>query len=557
MMTYGGIQPFQYVQGNSAVDWMNWLHTFEIFMLACDANSSDVELCAKLLHFAGPKVQQIYTTLVKTTIEGENRRQGPLASGYVKAKPEYYKMIDKLNEFFAPKRNPTFERHLFRQLKQEKDENIDLFVMRLRQQADRCEFGERIEEFIKDQLTEGCASSELRKKILKRCDDSLEKIVKEARIDEMVTIEQSAFKADTAKTESENVNKIDMKKNTFKRKRFQNKNGSGGCGRCGRKGHNASDTTCPAKGQTCLNCGGRDHFARKCFAKKRKLNDSTGVKQETSPKQYKVDESVKFVANTGNDDEDDDCFCIADDCCCIDSDEVVQCKIGNVSATATIDSGSRCNLMDKTDWQKLKTNGIVVFNKKKDCNKQFNAYGGNKLNVLGTFEADLVIATKSIRALFYVVKEPGKFLIGRETAKALGILKIGIDVNKIVEDSVLPKIKGITVDIPLKSNVKPVIQPYRRIPVPVEKAVDEKIESLLNQGIIEKVTGPSRWISPLVIVPRKNSDEIRICVDMRRANEAIERENHPLPTFEEFLPHLAKAKLFSKIDIRNAFHQVN
>lgn len=58
----------------------------------------------------------------------------------------------------------------------------------------------------------------------------------------------------------------------------------------------------------------------------------------------------------------------------------------------------------------------------------------------------------------------------------------------------------------------------------------------------------------MVIVPRNNSDEIRICVDMRRANEAVERENHPLPIFEDFIAELANAKVL--IDVKNAFHQV-
>lgn len=91
----------------------------------------------------------------------------------------------------------------------------------------------------------------------------------------------------------------------------------------------------------------------------------------------------------------------------------------------------------------------------------------------------------------------------------------------------------------------------RRVPVPLEQAVNERIDKMVKQGM-----GPSKWISPLVVVPRSNSDDIRIFVDMRRANEAVERENHPLPTSDDLLPHLAKAKFFSKIDIKNAFHQV-
>lgn len=99
-----------------------------------------------------------------------------------------------------------------------------MFVMRLRQQAQRCEFGDRIEENVKDQLTEGCYSSELRKKILKRSEDSLDKIVKEARIDEIVTVKQAAFKSNVAVTDSDGVNKVDTKRLGLQRKRFQGSN---------------------------------------------------------------------------------------------------------------------------------------------------------------------------------------------------------------------------------------------------------------------------------------------------------------------------------------------
>lgn len=118
----------------------------------------------------------------------------------------------------------------------------------------------------------------------------------------------------------------------------------------------------------------------------------------------------------------------------------------------------------------------------------------------------------------------------------LNILKIGECVINVNTTGGIGKIKGIVVNIPIDQNVRPVAQPYRRIPVALEGAVDAKIKELLNAGIIEKVDGPSVWISPVVVVP-KSDDDVRICIDMRRANEAVLRENHPLPCFENFLPH--------------------
>ena len=65
----------------------------------------------------------------------------------------------------------------------------------------------------------------------------------------------------------------------------------------------------------------------------------------------------------------------------------------------------------------------------------------------------------------------------------------------------------------------------------------------------------SQWKSPVVIVPKPN-DEIRLCVDMRMANEAILRERHPIPTVDEVLQELSTSKVFSKIDLKWGFHQL-
>lgn len=54
----------------------------------------------------------------------------------------------------------------------------------------------------------------------------------------------------------------------------------------------------------------------------------------------------------------------------------------------------------------------------------------------------------------------------------------------------------------------------------------------------------------------KDNGEVRLCVDMRRANAAIVRENHPLPTMDKLLPKMKNAKFFSKLDIKDAFHQI-
>ena len=56
-------------------------------------------------------------------------------------------------------------------------------------------------------------------------------------------------------------------------------------------------------------------------------------------------------------------------------------------------------------------------------------------------------------------------------------------------------------------------------------------------------------------MPKPNGD-IPICVDMRQANGAIVRERHPITTVHEILHDLNGNTVFSKLDIKWAFHQV-
>lgn len=90
------------------------------------------------------------------------------------------------------------------------------------------------------------------------------------------------------------------------------------------------------------------------------------------------------------------------------------------------------------------------------------------------------------------------------------------------------KLKDFKLMLPIDRSHPPVAQPVRRLPFKVRDQVNKQIEDLLNSDIIEKVEGPTEWVSPVVPIIKKNG-EVRLCVDMRRANQAILREKYPLP----------------------------
>ena len=51
---------------------------------------------------------------------------------------------------------------------------------------------------------------------------------------------------------------------------------------------------------------------------------------------------------------------------------------------------------------------------------------------------------------------------------------------------------------------------------------------MFDEDIIEPATGLTTWVNPIVVVPKYSntgkSEDITICIDMRRANEAIMQE---------------------------------
>lgn len=82
-----------------------------------------------------------------------------------------------------------------------------------------------------------------------------------------------------------------------------------------------------------------------------------------------------------------------------------------------------------------------------------------------------------------------------------------------------------------------------------------KLKELEKQDIIERVSEASEWVSPM-LVKRKSADEVRIIIDLREANKAVVREVHPLPTLEQMTKKVGGNRIFTKLDIKQAFHQV-
>ena len=79
---------------------------------------------------------------------------------------------------------------------------------------------------------------------------------------------------------------------------------------------------------------------------------------------------------------------------------------------------------------------------------------------------------------------------------------------------------------------KPVYLPHQQIPVQLQSEVRKCLDNWLKQGIIRPSKSP--YVSQMVIV-RKKTGEIRLCVDFRKLNAISIHDSFPLPRVEEAL----------------------
>jgi hypothetical protein len=115
------------------------------------------------------------------------------------------------------------------------------------------------------------------------------------------------------------------------------------------------------------------------------------------------------------------------------------------------------------------------------------------------------------------------------------------------------KLKDVEVKLHINQTVAPVTQQPRRISFHFRQKVEAEFLNLEKKGIID---GPTPWVSPLVIIPKKNGG-VRVCVDMRMANQAIKRKRHPMATVDDLIHTLNGVTVFSKLDLRAGYHQLS
>ena len=216
-----------------------------------------------------------------------------------------------------------------------------------------------------------------------------------------------------------------------------------------------------------------------------------------------------------------------------------------------------------------------------DTKVKIKPYGCNTpvIKSLGVAKCAVTFGNGSVPVDWHVIEDKNcETILAGKKAETLGILtftprsKVLQPVNMIQNDQMklqdiltkytdifqgVGKLKNHQVKLHVNTDVKPVVSKQRPIPYHLRDRVNKTIKQMLEDDIIEEspANQPAPWVSNVVIVPKTDGD-IRLTLDAKEVNKAIYSSNLPIPRQDDIKAKLAGAVMFSTLDLKTAFWQL-
>ncbi|CAF1121019.1 unnamed protein product, partial [Brachionus calyciflorus] len=238
-----------------------------------------------------------------------------------------------------------------------------------------------------------------------------------------------------------------------------------------------------------------------------------------------------------------------------------------------IDTLASINIIDENRFNQFKNRPNLI----PVINPSFSYGSKEPIKTFGRYKTKLKINKKEVDTEFVVACGNSGSLIGDPTCSKLGVDPISQIVNSINDFSevdhkqreyykekypslISGKIgcfKDFEIELHIDKKVKPVQANPRKIPFHLRQAVEDQLKIKLENDIIEEVENdPTTWLSETVKIPKKGTNEIRLCIDTKAVNEAILSEKYEMPTAEDIIYAANGMNIFSKADLNSAFEQI-
>eukprot|EP00731_Ephydatia_muelleri_P036384 Em0245g3a len=495
--------------------WNRWKRRFDQFRVASGlANEDDAKQVSTLLYCLGEGAED---TLSSTNISRKDRES-------------YGAFVKKLDDYFGVRRNVIFERARFNRRDQLEGETADEYIATLFSLAENCEYGGLKDELIRDRLVVGIRDETLSRQLQLDPELTLKSIrQREAVKDQQQSLKQSSDADPNSERDKGDINAMKTKKGhqPTQRPYRQRK-----CFFCGGDPHPREK--CPARNSICFACQKQGHHASVCRSKQ---IEQIQVHSENEEEGLFVDIIGKHL----------------------DKAWFAHIRLCKHNICFKLDTGAEVTAISQETYQQL---GTTPLNKP---SKVLYGAGNQPLDVMGQFTGILSHKELHSQQTIFVIKNLKTNLLGLPALHALKLIA-RMDSVKEYEESIqrnYPQLStglgamGSEYTIKLKPNPKPYsLSTPRNIPLPLRDKVKEELERMTKLGVISKVETPTEWCAGMVVVPKKSSGSIRICVDLRPLNENVMREKFPLPKVDEILAQLAGARVFSKLDANMGFWQI-
>ena len=523
MATIGTLHEFN----SSEEDWERYVEVLDNFFVANDI-VNDGKKAAVLLTCVGARTYKLISDLCSPDL--------PSTKTYVQ-------LSTLLKNHFIPRRSVVVSRFHFNRRNRKPMETVNEYVAELRNLAKDCDYGNQLNTMLRDRFVVGVADSSIQKKLLAEPDDlTFNRALEIARA--MESASQQIQKLHEPSAAVNRVRQQQQKKkpppkgnSTASNEKKGSKEEPDACHSCGGK-HIRKN--CKFRDATCYKCHGKGHIATVC-----------GQKRRTRAHNVEATEDVNDEYNIYHVQSKDSGRC------------QIYLDVDGEKVLFEVDTGSATTLISEKFYKELFPRRAL-----KPSSVRLFSYSDDPIPVLGSMCVTVTHEKKCVQQLsLLVVQGSGRSLLGRNWLRALNLdLSRVLNVDCAELDAVISEFsdlfrdelglfKGPPAHIYLDSSCKPAFYKARSVPYAMKQGIEDYLDQAVHSGILEPVQY-SDWAAPCVPI-LKQDKSVRLCGDYKiTVNRAAKVDKYPIPTIADLYASLSGGKLFTKLDLSQAYHQI-
>lgn len=452
----------------------------------------------------------------------------------------YETLVTTLKKHYEPNIVVIAERFRFHRCCQESDMSIAEFLAEIRHLATHCEFGNYLDEALRDRLVCGLRSDAIQKKLLTEVNLTLSMAVEIAK-----GMEAAEKNAKSLKSVDPVIQKLTVDGRESKMP----------CHRCGKWYH--SPSTCRFAQATCHSCGERGHIAPVCPAREdgRKSSRGRGRKfkgtnwldtdidqtpEETNLRIYHVDSKARPIS--------------------------VKLKVNGKELSMEVDTGAALSIISQEMQHHLFPEAVLT-----ESQVFLRTYTGETMPVVGEMSVRVEYKDQVESLTLTVVKGNGPCLFGRDWLEKIrlnwgeiralnsqpmpeGVQNLCDQYAEVFEEK-LGTIHPFEASIRIDEAAESKFMKARSVPYSIRDVVGEELDRMESEGTLEQITH-SEWATPIVAIPKADG-RYRICGDFKvTLNPVMAVDQYPLPKPQDLFAKLSGGKKFTILDLSQAYLQL-